>query len=233
MSWREVCRVNGRGRRASCRPAVVALVAAGDEIFPRRTAAARTGQNVVESQLRSGKLVAAELAGIAVAQKNVLARKRPALLGNMTVRKQANHRRHMHGLGGGVHLGGVSLLGLSNAFQHEHQGAAHGGDVDRLEGSVQNQNRGLHHRGPACRCGCVRRDRLSRGGGDHPDLRPRTQSAFQSQLPVNSLDTFASSPRLRNIRRYRRHFRCSYPLSAGRNSRPEGTETTKARRVRR
>ena len=52
--------------------AVVAAVAAGDEVVPRALPAARARHHVVERQLRRRQAVAAELAGIAVAQQDVL-----------------------------------------------------------------------------------------------------------------------------------------------------------------
>ena len=64
----------------------------------------------------------------------------------MPVAKQANHRRNLNGLSGRVHFGVVGFLGLRHAFQHQDQGAPHGGNVDRLEGGVQNQHGSLHHR---------------------------------------------------------------------------------------
>ncbi len=65
--------------------AIVAGVAAGDEILPRRAPAARTRQHVIQRQLRSRKRAPAELASIAVAQQNIFARKRAALLRNVPV----------------------------------------------------------------------------------------------------------------------------------------------------
>src|ERR1035437_10735153 len=54
----------------------VAGVAASNEIFPRRSSAPRARDDVIQRQLASGQDLAAVLAGIAVAQQNVLARER-------------------------------------------------------------------------------------------------------------------------------------------------------------
>jgi hypothetical protein len=51
--------------------AVVALVAASHKVFPRRASPARTRHHVVERKLRRRKSVRAELASVAVAQKDV------------------------------------------------------------------------------------------------------------------------------------------------------------------
>ena len=52
---------------------VIATVAAGDQILPGRASPARTGQNVVQGQLGTWKNPPAKLAGVAVAQQNILA----------------------------------------------------------------------------------------------------------------------------------------------------------------
>src|SRR5208337_5114924 len=70
---------------------IVAAIAAGHQIFPGGAATARTRKNMVQSQLRTRKDLAAKLAGIAVAQKNILAGKRAALLRNVSVGQQPNH----------------------------------------------------------------------------------------------------------------------------------------------
>jgi hypothetical protein len=65
--------------------AVIAAVATGHEVFPGGTSAARTGNDVIQRQFRARKNSAAELAGIAVAQQNVFAGKRAALLWNVPI----------------------------------------------------------------------------------------------------------------------------------------------------
>src|SRR5579862_3016780 len=77
--------------------AVVAGVAACDQILPGRAPAARARHHVVERQLRRGKRRAAELARVAVAQQDVLARKSAALLRDMPVAEQPDHGRHLDG----------------------------------------------------------------------------------------------------------------------------------------
>src|SRR5882672_2702881 len=58
--------------RSAVSLAVVALVAASDQILPGRPSAARSRDDVIQGQLRGRKRAAAELAGVTVAQQDVL-----------------------------------------------------------------------------------------------------------------------------------------------------------------
>lgn len=154
--------------------AIVARIAAGNEILPRRAAAARTGQHVVESKLRRRKCTAAELAGVAVAQQDILARKSAALLRNVPVAEQANHRGDLNFLRSGMHFGVIGFFGLRDAFQEQNERAANGRHVDWLERSVEDEHGRLHDGGPACGrrsrpCGRGIRDSRSQ-----PDIGPGT-----------------------------------------------------------
>src|SRR5208283_3797926 len=80
--------------------AVVALVAAGDEVLPGGVAPAGTRHDVVERELGSGERPAAELARIAIAQKDILAREGAGLLGNVAIGQQANDGRNLEGARG-------------------------------------------------------------------------------------------------------------------------------------
>ncbi len=113
---------------------------------------------MVQGQLGRGKVPVAELAGIAVAQQDILARKRARLLRDVPVGEQADHRRHTHTVGRGVHFLVVMLLGLRHTLQHQHQCATHSRHIDRLERGIQHQHRLLHHRRLLhrhCRCGAT------------------------------------------------------------------------------
>src|SRR5229473_699298 len=103
---------------------VVALVAAGHQIFPRRPPASGAGHDVIQSQLGAQQSPPAELAGVAVTQQNVLPRKRAALLRDVPVGQQANHRRHLQRPRRGMELCVVVLLDLGHALEHQHHGAA-------------------------------------------------------------------------------------------------------------
>src|SRR5262249_38421997 len=83
---------------------VIAAIAAGHQIFPRRTSAARPRYYVIERQFRAGKHCSAELARVAISQQNILSRKRAALLRNMSVSQQPDDRWHSVGMRGGMHF---------------------------------------------------------------------------------------------------------------------------------
>src|SRR2546430_12192133 len=99
---------------------------------------------MVERQFRAGEQAAAELASIPVAQQNVLARKRAALLGDMPISQQANYRWDLMRMGRRMHLGAVQLFRLGYTLQHQNHGTAYCGDIDGLVGSIQDEHRFLH-----------------------------------------------------------------------------------------
>ncbi len=104
----------------------------------------RPGQHVIQRKLGRREDTPAELARVAVPQKDVFARKSPGLLGDVSICQQPDHGRHCKRSRCRVHLRVVNLLGLSHPFEHKDHGAANGGDVDWLEGSVQDEDRLLH-----------------------------------------------------------------------------------------
>jgi hypothetical protein len=59
----------------------------------------------------------AELASVSVSQQNVFPRKRPALLRNVPVRQQPNHRRDSMGMRRRVHFRAMHFFGLSHPLQ--------------------------------------------------------------------------------------------------------------------
>src|ERR1700733_7786637 len=71
----------------------------------------------------------------------------------------------------------VGLFGLRHALQHQDKRTANCGDVDRLEGCVEDKDRGLHYRGTA---------RTHRGSGHRSvrladvDSRPGTQPVLEA-----------------------------------------------------
>src|SRR5579875_746390 len=74
--------------------AAVAGMAAGDKVVPVGVSASRPRNDVVKSQFRSGKDLVAELAGIAVADQDILAREGPRLMRNTTELSQADNGRY-------------------------------------------------------------------------------------------------------------------------------------------
>ncbi len=72
---------------------------------------------MVQRQFRTWENLPAELAGIAIPQKNILPGQRAALLRNMPIGEQSDHRRNFMGMRGGVHFRVVQFFGLRYAFQ--------------------------------------------------------------------------------------------------------------------
>src|ERR1035437_3403519 len=66
----------------------IAGMAASNEVFPRRSPTPRTRDDVIQCQLASRQDLAAVLAGVAVAQQNVLAREGAGLMWNVPVFQQ-------------------------------------------------------------------------------------------------------------------------------------------------
>ena len=115
-----------------------ALMAAGDEVFPRGVAAARTRNHVIESQLAGGIGFAAVLAGVAVAEQNVLAREGAGLVGDAAILEQANDRGHGDDGALRVEREAVLLLSACDSLEHQHEGAARTADVDGLIGGIEH-----------------------------------------------------------------------------------------------
>ena len=117
---------------------VVTLVTASDQILPRGAPATRAGNYVVQRQLRRWKCVPAELAGVVVAQQDILAGQRSGLLGDVAIRQQPDHRRHLQRLRRRVHLSVIELLGLGDSLQQQDHSTANGRDVNRLESGIEH-----------------------------------------------------------------------------------------------
>lgn len=121
--------------------AIVAGVAAGDEVFPAGGAAAGAGHDVVEGELAGGEDLLAILARVAIAHEDVLARKGTRLVGNAPVIVQADDARQAQLFACGVDVRLGVLFGAGDAFEDEHEGTAGGTHVNGLEAGVEDQNR--------------------------------------------------------------------------------------------
>ena len=66
----------------------------------------------------------------------------------MSITQQADNRGNLDGFGGGVDLVMIGFFGLGHTLQHKDEGTANRGDVNWLEGGVQNQHRSLHYGRP-------------------------------------------------------------------------------------
>ena len=118
----------------------VARMAAGDKIFPGGGTTAGAGNHVVERQFTRRQHFAAVLAGIAVAQQDVLPRQSPALVRNTTVFEKTDHRGNSHGKARSVQEMTVLFLGHRDALEHKHNGATRSAHVDRLVGGVEHEH---------------------------------------------------------------------------------------------
>src|SRR5579864_8087291 len=110
----------------------VARMAAGDKVLPGRSATTGAWHHVVERQFTSRQQLAAVLAGIAVTQKNVLARKRSCLVRNTTILEQPNYRRNSQRQARRMQEMPILLFRHGDALQHQHNGAAGRANVDRF-----------------------------------------------------------------------------------------------------
>src|SRR5436305_11915782 len=117
---------------------VVAALTARDQIVPGALAAARARQNVVERQLRGRELTTAVLAGRVVAQQNVFARERAALVRDVYVLDEPYDRRGVHGDARRVEHVAVVLLHAGDALEDHHDGTSLGANVHRLIRGVQD-----------------------------------------------------------------------------------------------
>ena len=114
-------------------------MAAGYQVFPGGSPPRERG-HVVQRQLTRRQYLRAILAGVAVSQQYVLARKRSSLMWDSTILQQANHGRHTNRQAGSMQEVSVFLLGHGHAFQHQNDGPARGANIDRLIGSVEHQH---------------------------------------------------------------------------------------------
>ena len=112
--------------------AVVAGVAAGDEVFPSGFAGAGARDDVIEGHFAGGQGFVAVLADVAIAHEDVLARESAGLVGDAAVFKQADDGGHRQSPLGGMDGGRGHFFGRSDALQNEHKGAASRTDIDGL-----------------------------------------------------------------------------------------------------
>ena len=123
--------------------APVAGMAAGHQILPGGVAATRARNHVIERELAGRQRIAAVLAGVAVAQQDVLAREGAGLVRNAPVLKQPDHRRHGDVAALRVQHQAVLFFSARNAFQHQHQRAPRAANIDGLIRRIQHQHRHL------------------------------------------------------------------------------------------
>jgi hypothetical protein len=110
----------------------IARMAASDKILPGRRPSPRTRNHVIQRQLARGQHRRAVLARIAIAQQDVLARERTALMWNPPILEQPNHRRQPHRHPRRVQEVPILFLRHSHALQHKHQRPPRRAHIDRL-----------------------------------------------------------------------------------------------------
>ncbi len=118
--------------------AQVARRAGGDDVVPRRAAAARARDHVVHGEVRAG---AAVLAVVAVAGEHGAARDLARLVARHAHEvDEPDHQRVGVVDRGAAQLAGRALQHLGLVLQHEHDRALQRADVDGLVGRVEHQD---------------------------------------------------------------------------------------------
>ena len=152
----------------------IALDAGADNVFPNRRPAAIARNHVIKVQIFAIKNIAAILAGIFIALKNVMAREFDFFLRQPVINEQQDDARHADAKGDGVNrffvrriFGKVAPFvkiesaeravvavdhDLRLALKKQGQRAPGRADIDRLPEPVQNQNvlieREIHNHAP-------------------------------------------------------------------------------------
>ncbi len=139
-TWRSR-KAHPRFFRSTAPLAIVAKMAARDQIFPSRFTRARPRLHVIERQFSRIESSQAILARITIAHQNILPRKRPRLMRNAAILQQPDHTRHPHGLPCGMDMRVAVLLRRCDAFQYQHQRAPRRAYVDRLVAGIQYKYR--------------------------------------------------------------------------------------------
>ena len=130
--------------------AAVARMAASDEVLPGGGTSARARDYMIKSQFSRRQDRRAILAGIAIAQQNVLTRQRPALMRNAAILQQSDHRRQAHCDAGRVQKVAILLFGHRNALQDQHKRATGRTDVNWFVRRVQHKDRGEQRVAVSC-----------------------------------------------------------------------------------
>ena len=104
---------------------------------------------MIQRQFARGQDFSAILAGIAIAQQDVLPRQRPRLMRNSAVLEQPDYRRHTQSKPRRMQKVAVFLFRHRHALQHQHNRTARSAYVDRFVGSVQHQHRRVQRMGVA------------------------------------------------------------------------------------
>lgn len=115
---------------------VITFFAAGNQIFPRRSAAARTRQNMIQSQF--GRLINLDaiLTPELIAQKDILPRKRPPFMRNMAIFHQPDNRWRGHRKTWRMQQMAVMLFHPCLSLKDHHHRPPLIADIDRFIGGI-------------------------------------------------------------------------------------------------
>ena len=94
--------------------------------------------DVVKRQLLRRKHSPAVLAGVVIAQQDVLAREALSLKRNVDVFDEPDDGWQQHREPRRVEPSRRTLFGMRHTFEDQHHGSARSADVDRLKGCVEN-----------------------------------------------------------------------------------------------
>ena len=98
---------------------------------------------MVECQLTCRQHLPTKLAGIPVAQQDILPREGAGLIGNVPEFPQPDNRRNADSHAGRMDEAAVLLLRRCRAFEYQHNGTTDGGYINGLVGRVENEHRNL------------------------------------------------------------------------------------------
>lgn len=115
---------------------VIATLATGNQIIPRRLPSARARLDVIERELRRRVLLAAILAGGMVTQQDVFARQRTPFERDMNVLGKPNHRGCMDSESLRMKYMAVMLFDPGYTLEDHDDGTPFRAHVDRLERGI-------------------------------------------------------------------------------------------------
>jgi hypothetical protein len=117
---------------------MIAALAAGDQIIPRRLATARPWHYVIEGQLGRRELLSAILTARMIAQQDVLPRQRTTLKRNVAIFGKTDYRRRVHLNSLRMQHVAIVLFHTRDAFENHHHRTPLSAHVDGLKGGVQD-----------------------------------------------------------------------------------------------
>ncbi len=99
---------------------------------------------MIERQVLRSEDAPTVLTSVVIAQQDVFARQAFSLERDVNVFDQPDHRRHRHRKPRRVQPLSGAFFGVGYALENQHNRAAGRADIDRLEGSVKDENASVH-----------------------------------------------------------------------------------------